>query len=102
MNRDALLAYPLDERLGHAQSAVLQDLRPIFRDLLIQIGAMPDTASREDVLLSFRAAILRMNAFANEIETVEREAILEIVYEVGEIAGLPSTSRFAEEWRGDW
>jgi hypothetical protein len=102
MNRDALLAYPLDERLEHGQSAVLKDLRSIFRDLLIQIASTPDTASREDVLLAFRAAILRVNAFANDIETVERETILEIVYEVGEIAGLPTTSRFAEEWRGDW
>jgi hypothetical protein len=102
MNRDALRAYPLDRRLENGQSAVLMDLAPIFRELLTQLALMRDPVSEKALLSIFQAAILRVNAFANEIETVEREAILEIVYEVGEIAGLQAASRFAEEWRGDW
>ncbi len=102
VNQSNLRAYPLDHRLTQEPSSVLADLRPIFRDLLDELQAMDASASRAQVLNAFRTAILRVNDHANDIETIEREAILGIVYEIGVLAGLPADGQFAEEWRGDW
>ena len=102
MKRAELEAYPLGARLDADESPLLQDLRPVFVDLVSTLATLDDSATREQILGAFEAAVLRVNEFEEEIETVEREAILGIVYELGEIVGLETESQFAEAWRGDW
>ena len=102
MKQSNLKAYPLDHRLTQESSPVLSDLRPVFRDLLDELQALDELAPRAQVLNAFHTAMLRVNDHADDIETIEREAILGVVYEIGVLAGLPADSQFAEEWRGDW
>ena len=63
---------------------------------------LPEKASKPKILECFKKCILSINDFEDEIETVERESILEILYTLGEIVGLDPESEFAEAWRGDW
>jgi hypothetical protein len=102
MNLAELSEYPLHENLLRGQSALLLDLEPVFIKLRTSLLALCHDSNMPDILLPFEVAIEEINKFSDEIETVEREAILEIIYDVGELAGLDSASQFAEEWRGDW
>ena len=89
--------YPVD-----GDPALLDKLRPIFVALADQLEELKADATLEQRLSAFERAIEAINIYADEIETVEREAILECIYDMGEIVGIDRDSQFAEEWRGDW
>jgi hypothetical protein len=81
---------------------LLSKIRPAFlmlADKLEQGGSQMPTEMK---LLAFAEAFEIINKYEDEIETIEREAILETMYDIGELVGLDRTTEFAEEWRGDW
>lgn len=90
-------SYPED-----GDPALLDSLRPIFFALADRLEELNADATLEQRLSAFSTAIEAINVYADEIETVEREAILECIYDMGEIVGIARDSQFAEEWRGDW
>jgi hypothetical protein len=87
-------------RDGHA--GVLKKVRPIFGHLLSRLRLLPEASDLREALPLFADAMGAINAVGDQIETEERETILGAIYDIGAILGLPSTSQFAEEWRGDW
>jgi hypothetical protein len=50
----------------------------------------------------FETALLQIKQFEDEIETVERESLMEVLYQLGERIGLSRDTEFLEQWRGDW
>lgn len=81
---------------------LIDNVTPIIEKLVKHLLALPEKASKPTILNLFKKCILSINNFHDEIETVERESILEIIYTLGEIVGVDPASEFAEEWRGDW
>lgn len=81
---------------------LVKKINPTFTKLVQDLILLPEEASRSEILECFRNCITSINGFEDEIETIERESILDIIYALGEIVGLDSDSEYAEEWRGDW
>jgi len=90
-------SYPVD-----GDSELLNKLHPIFKKLVKQLDDLGEDASLECRLVPFAEAIEVINIYGDEIETVEREALLKCVYDIGEIVGIDRASNFAEAWPGDW
>ncbi|SHM65676.1 hypothetical protein SAMN05216593_102195 [Pseudomonas asturiensis] len=63
-------------------------------------GQGPDAGDR--ALPLFEGAMLHINQFEDGIETVERESLMEVLYQLGEKVGLSRDTEFLERWRGDW
>jgi hypothetical protein len=42
-----------------------------------------------------------VNRYGDDIQTVDREALLAAIHDIGALTGLDRESRFAERWRGD-
>ncbi len=84
------------------EESLVENLTPILKDLVQTLLDLPEKAPEPTVLECFKKCIFNINNFEDEIETVERESVLEHIYAIGEIVGLDPTSEYAEEWRGDW
>lgn len=102
MNNSALDAFAQTDFLNEGDPSVLDQVRPAFASLLQRLRALPDGATQAERLAPFAEALASINAVENDIETVEREAILGAIYDIGGIVGLAPESEFAEQWRGDW
>jgi hypothetical protein len=102
VNAESLRAFPLGARLESEASPLLKDLKPVFARLLQELIYLPDGANADSILTPFKVAVEAINAFASDIETVERECLLGLIYEIGALVGIPANEQFAEEWRGDW
>lgn len=81
---------------------VMKKLRPVMHDLVSNLLAIPEPNFGKSTLPIFRSCVISINRFEEDIETVERESLLEVIYRLGELVGLPRNSEFAEKWRGDW
>ena len=81
---------------------LLEKIRPAFINLIDQLRNLDASATDGERFAAFEDAFEIINRYEDEIETVERESILEAIYDIGEIVGLDRQTEFAEEWRGDW
>ena len=97
-----LTDYESTDYLVEGHPSVLEQVRPIVSELLEKLKALPDGSSEQQRLQAFEDALKKINAFENDIETVERETILGAIYHIGSIVGLDPDSQFADRWRGDW
>ena len=102
MNSAELTTFAASDYLVEGNRALLQQVKPAFATLLQRLHALPDSATQAERLAPFEQALVAINAFENDIETVERETILGAIYQIGSIVGLSPQSQFAEAWRGDW
>jgi hypothetical protein len=87
-------------KAGHGE--LLEGVRPAFERLFSDLIALPDSADRNEKLSVISKCFESINEFENDIETVERESILDAIYSVGSIIGLDATTEYAEQFRGDW
>jgi hypothetical protein len=85
---------------GHAP--LRRKLRVLFAELEAELESLPKQCTETQKLVPFQRCLEAVNRFADEIQTVERESILEAIYRLGETVGLNPDSQFAERWRGDW
>lgn len=81
---------------------VLDNLRPIFDQLIDRLRLLPEGCGEAELLVPFAETLTAINKMGDEIETEERETILCAIYDIGQIVGLDPNSQFAETWRGDW
>jgi hypothetical protein len=98
----ALEALSASDLLKEGNAVLLREIRPLLADLIAELRALPQDATRERKLQAFERALRRINRYEDQIETVERESILEAIYQIGAAVGLEAESQFAERWRGDW
>lgn len=96
----AMLYRQLDRLEGSEELLVL--VRPVMFELVSNLINLPRSSLAEGALPMFKNCIVELNKFEGYIETVERESLLNVIYLLGELVGLPRGSEFAEEWRGDW
>lgn len=80
----------------------LDKVRPVMFELVLNLEALPYSSFGKGALPMFKRCIVRLNSFEEDIETVERESLLDVIYRLGELVGLTRASEFAEAWRGDW
>lgn len=99
---ERLLEYIGGNFLKEGNPELLNKIRPAFENLVARLNELSANATAEQRLSEFSCAVEYINRYENEIETVERETILEAIYSIGEIVGLRRETEFAEEWRGDW
>ncbi|WP_426788380.1 hypothetical protein [Xanthomonas campestris] len=102
MKRVELLNYPLSDALSQGSPSVLDKIRPLLERLIRELASLPDNVAKEVVVTHFKGIIVQINTYESEIETEEREVILGVIYDLGEMVGLSADTAFAEEWRGDW
>ena len=102
MKHEELKAYEQKDYLSEGHPSLLCEIRPFLSELIAHLISAPEESSKEEVLKHFEICLKNINQYENEIETVEREAILGAIYEIGAIVGLDPESQFAEQWRGDW
>ncbi|CAN7709604.1 hypothetical protein LJR290_005917 [Variovorax sp. LjRoot290] len=98
----ALETLSASDLLKEGDAVLLRNIRPLLSDLIGELRALPQDATQERRLQTFEQALRRINRYEDQIETVEREAILEAIYRIGAAVGLDPDSQFAERWRGDW
>ncbi|AMB86294.1 hypothetical protein AWM79_13670 [Pseudomonas agarici] len=101
---DAIDAAALHRQLDllDGDEEVLKRIRPVISELVRNLEALPCSSFGKGALPMFKRCIVRLNSFEEDIETVERESLLDVIYRLGELVGLTRESEFAEEWRGDW
>lgn len=80
----------------------LENIRPVFQELIDNLSHLPVPSPDLSVLPLFKSCILKINLLEEEIETVERDSLLDVIYRLGNLVGLSRESEFAEELRGDW
>ncbi|MCS4066768.1 hypothetical protein [Pseudomonas putida] len=80
----------------------LTDLLPILNQLAADLVEVPCSQYGMAMLPLFRRCMLDINALALPIETAERDSLLDVVYRLGELVGIPRESFYLEAWRGDW
>lgn len=95
-----VLRQQLDSLEGEEE--FLAKVKPVFQEIVTNLSVLPVPSAGLSVLPLFKSCILKINDFEEEIETVERDSLLDVIYRLGELVGLPRESEFAEEWRGDW
>lgn len=88
--------------LNEGDPLLLDKIRPEFLKLIAKLHQLGANPNQDQLLETFKETLEVINKYENDIETVEREAILETIYDIGEIVGLDRTTEFAEAWRGDW
>jgi len=98
----SLLEYVSGDFLNEGDPELLKKIRPAFENLATRLNEQGPDATEEQRLLEFSKAFDYINQYEDEIETIERETVLEAIYYIGEIVGLRRETEFAEEWRGDW
>lgn len=102
MKNSELTTFETTGYLSEGDPIILKKIRPFFSDMIFKLISLPEDATEAQKLKIFEECIKRINRFENSIETVERETILSVLYEIGSIVGLDHSSNFAEHWRGDW
>lgn len=93
---------PAPDRWSHARSEVARNVRPHLEKLRADLEALPAVRSSAAALKLFEGCVRAINRYESDIETEEREAILDELYELGATVGLDPDSKFVESWRGDW
>jgi len=81
---------------------VLAKIYPVVSALYVEVLKLQGPDAGDRALLLFENAMLQINQFEDEIETVERESLMEVLYQLGERVGLSRDTEFLEQWRGDW
>ncbi|WPN57896.1 hypothetical protein [Pseudomonas sp. P9_31] len=102
MKKPALMKYKQNNLTLEGDELTLAQIKPALNNLIQNLIALPDTSDQNSILEVFKNSILSINDSELEIETVERESLLDAIYSIGEIVGLDPQTEFAEEWRGDW
>jgi len=80
----------------------LAKLMPILVVLVDELVEIPCSQYGRAVLPVFKKSMLRINEVGASIETVERDSLLGVLYNLGELVGISRESYYLEEWRGDW
>lgn len=102
MNEQQLNEFRKTAYLKHGHKEVLDNIRPSFERLFDDLIALPERAEEDAKLAAISDCFDSINEFEEDIETVERETILEAIYAVGSIVGLDQDTEYAEQYRGDW
>ncbi|MBE8593617.1 hypothetical protein IQK56_23355 [Pseudomonas sp. MAFF 301449] len=102
MKRKELEDYQIHGFTLEGEESLIDKINPILKSLVLHLLDLPENASKQTILNCFKNCMLSINNFEDEIETIERESILEFFYTLGEIVNLDPASEYAEEWRGDW
>lgn len=102
MKNNELIAFRRTQFLVEGHHKLLDLIRPSFEKLISALIALPDSASESTLLTLFEKCFQAINKHENDIETVERETILDAIYTIGTIVGLDQSTEYAEQWRGDW
>lgn len=102
MKNIELLAFQKTQFLQDGHESLLTELRPAFNNLIKELSALPENAGENACLHAIEHCLVAINKHENEIETVERETILDAIYAIGSIVGLDQSTEYAEQWRGDW
>lgn len=89
-------------QLLEGDEAVLAKIYPVVSALYVEVLKLQGADAADRALPLFENAVLQINQFEDEIETVERESLMEVLYQLGERVGLPRDTEFLEQWRGDW
>ena len=89
-------------QLLEGDQQVLAKLYPVVSALYAEVLKLQGPDAGDRALPLFENAMLRINRFEDEIETVERESLMEVLYQLGERVCLSRDSEFLEQWRGDW
>lgn len=94
----------LNQQLGflEGEEEFLEKVKPVFQELIKNLSDIHAPSAGLSVLPLFKHCLFKINDLEDEIETVERDSVLDVIYRLGELVGLPRESEFAEEWRGDW
>ncbi|MNP62230.1 hypothetical protein D3C76_1574880 [compost metagenome] len=80
----------------------LIEFRKVLNYLVVDLVSMPGSQYGKAMLPLFKACMLRINELDVDIETVGRESLLEVIYQLGELVGLSKENRYLDQWRGDW
>ncbi|MHA6578555.1 hypothetical protein [Pseudomonas yamanorum] len=102
MRKEELEDYQKYRLTLDGEESLIDKISPILKKLIQCLLDLPVNESKSNILNCFKKCMLSINDFEDEIETVERESILEAFYDLGKIVGLDAASEFAEAWRGDW
>jgi hypothetical protein len=102
MKNTELQAFSKTRFLQDGHENLLKELRPAFDNLITEFCALPENAGEQQCLKAIEHCFVSINRHENEIETVERETILDAIYPIGAIVGLDESTDYAEQWRGDW
>jgi hypothetical protein len=88
-----------------------EDLEPYLLAELEQLreglAALPEGASKKKILSLFEKCVVALNeldeseVLESGIDTVEREALCEALYRLGDVVGLDASTEYVDEWR-DW
>ncbi|SET90200.1 hypothetical protein [Pseudomonas graminis] len=88
--------------LLEGEKQFLEKVKPFLQELIVDLSNLPASVNGLSLLPLFKRCLLKINDYEEEIETVERDSLLDVIYRLGELVGLSRESEFAEEWRGDW
>ena len=87
------------------------DLEPHLMQELNQLRfnliKLSDDSSEKQILAQFETCVEALNAMEDNrniesgIDTEEREALCEVLYQMGDIVGLDSSTDYVDNWR-DW
>lgn len=89
-------------QLLEGDEELLAKIYPVVSALYVEVLKLQGADAAERALPLFEKAVLHINQFEDEIETVERESLMEVLYQLGERVGLSRDTEFLEQWRGDW
>ncbi|MCD5987938.1 hypothetical protein KDX30_08490 [Pseudomonas sp. CDFA 553] len=102
---EALISAP-DVKTGlqllEGYEELLAKIYPVVSALYAEVLKLQGADAADRALPLFKNAVLHINQFEDEIETVERESLMEVLYQLGERVGLSRDTEFLEQWRGDW
>ncbi len=102
---EALISEP-DVKTGlqllEGDEELLAKIYPVVSALYAEVLKLQGADAADRALPLFEKAVLHINQFEDEIETVERESLMEVLYQLGERVGLSRDTEFLEQWRGDW
>lgn len=90
----------LDDLKGGEECLV--EIRGVLRCFVTDLICMPRSQHGKAMLPLFKSCMLRINELDVDIETVERESLLDVLYRLGDMVGLSRTCLYLERWRGDW
>lgn len=100
MRERELHAFRLIDRLEEVgDDRVVGLVQPPLEHLIEALAALSEDASAESRLACFEACILALNEHGHEIDTITREVLCDVLYDIGELVGLDSGTNFIDEWR---
>jgi hypothetical protein len=97
-----LSTYGSTDYLRAVHPPLRRKLQPHVDELIAQLDGLPAGSPDAEVLRLLETCMESVNDHADEIQTVDREALLAAFYDIGALVGLDPESRFLERWRGDW